>query len=492
MTRAVAIGEKRLTLAILATWALLCALQYGGIPFGRYAWAVNLWAYQPVAVGLILATLALAISAGAVRRSLLAGLDRISLRVGENALMPPLVGAGVALVFWGLTGDDLSPDGRVFGGAMLKGYDFIFPDAGATWIIFRLSRLALLLDLPFYSLVRLGSCLAGGTTVSLLVSMSRRGMLGPVRPFGLSTGLLLSAGLVRAFIGRVETYPFLLVAVAAYVWLALRFLRNGRGWYLTCFMAGIAVWLHAAAVGLALSLAILPRLASSDLAFGRWCGLLFRGALVAALPFMAFIAGAIAFGDDFSLNESIASAVEILGGNDAETARRWWVRGWGGEPSIGTDVVFASRAQLKYLANAAFILCPSAIPVLVFLFAIGRRKLGRDTTALFLAALCLPLIVYAFALRPFWGPYDWDLFSITGFALILFQAYALEILIEPSRLRHIAVWLVSFQMFFVAAPFVALRDIPERDAGPFFQDGYMSLGIGRASTPPLPALAPWL
>ena len=154
--------------------------------------------------------------------------------------------------------------------------------------------------------------------------------------------------------------------------------------------------------------------------------------------------------------------------------------------------MFASRAQLKYLANAAFILCPSAIPVLVFLFAIGRRKLGRDTTALFLAALCLPLIVYAFALRPFWGPYDWDLFSITGFALILFQAYALEILIEPSRLRHIAVWLVSFQMFFVAAPFVALRDIPERDAGPFFQDGYMSLGIGRASTPPLPALAPWL
>jgi hypothetical protein len=492
MTSAIATGERRLTLAILATWGVLCALQYGGVPFGRYAWAVNLWAYQPVAVGLVLGALALTISLGAVRRSLIEGLDQLSLRIGKNALIPPAVGAVVALVFWLLTGDDFSPDARVFGGAMVNGYDFIFPDTGATWIIFRLSRLALIFGLPVDSLVRMGSCLAGGTTVALLISMSRRGMLGPVRPFGLSTGLLLSAGLVRVFVGRVETYPFLLVAVAAYVWLALRFLHDGRGWYLTCFMAGIAVWLHAAAVGLALSLAILPRLVSRDLAFGPWFGTLFRGALVAVVPYLLFLSGVITLGDDFSLDDSLATAVEILGGNDADTATRWWVRGWGGEPSIGTDVVFASKAQLKYLANAAFLLCPSAIPVLLYLFAAGGRKLGRDATALFLAALCLPLIAYAFALRPFWGPYDWDLFSITGFALILFQAYALELVIEPVRLRLLAVWMVGFQLFFVGAPFVALRDVPPRDAGPFFLEGYMAPSIGRAGTPPVPALEPWL
>jgi hypothetical protein len=492
MTGTVASADRRLTLAILTTWGVLCALQYGGLPFGRYAWAVNLWAYQPVAVGLVLASLALSISAGSVRRSLIGALDRVNLRIGKNALIPLAAGAGAALLFWLLTGDDLSPDARVFGGAVMSGYDFIFPDMGATWIIFRLSWLALILDLPVFSLVRVASCLSGGTTVALLISMSRRGMLGPVRPFGLSTGLLLSAGLVRTFVGRVETYPFLLVAVAVYVWLALRFLHTGRGWYITCFVAGIAVWLHAAAVGLALSLAVLPRLVTRDLALGNWLGKLVRGALVASLPSFVFIAGAVTIGDDFSLKDSVATAVEILGGNESDTATRWWVRGWGGEPSIGTDVVFASQAQFKYLANAAFLLCPSAIPVLLFLFAVGGRKLGRDATAIFLAALCLPLIVYAFALRPFWGPYDWDLFSIAGFALILFQAYALELVIEPFRLRHVAVWLVSFQLFFVGAPFVLLSEMPQRNAGPFFMEDYMSPEIGRAATPAPPALEPWL
>ena len=223
MTGTVASADRRLTLAILTTWGVLCALQYGGLPFGRYAWAVNLWAYQPVAVGLVLASLALSISAGSVRRSLIGALDRVNLRIGKNALIPLAAGAGAALLFWLLTGDDLSPDARVFGGAVMSGYDFIFPDMGATWIIFRLSWLALILDLPVFSLVRVASCLSGGTTVALLISMSRRGMLGPVRPFGLSTGLLLSAGLVRTFVGRVETYPFLLVAVAVFFfWLLCR------------------------------------------------------------------------------------------------------------------------------------------------------------------------------------------------------------------------------------------------------------------------------
>ena len=492
MESAVGRSERRLTLVILGSWAILCALQFGWLPFARHAWAVNLWAYQPLPVGLVLAVLALSISNGAVRRALISSIDRIGMGLDARAITAPVIGGVVFVLLWLFTDNELSPDARVFGGAMLGGYEFIFPDVGATWIIFSLERLGAVFGLTDFRLFRILSCLAGGVTIGLLVSMSRRGMLGPARPFGLATGLLLSAGLIRAFAGRVEVYPLLLVGVAWYVWLALRFLQNEQGWYLTCFAAGIAFWLHAAAIGLALSIVILPRLASNDLALARWMGLLVRGALVAAVPSLVFFLGLMFLGNAVSMEGAMARAVEILGGNDANTATRWWVRGWGGDPSIGTDIVFGSWAQLKYLANTAFLLCPSAVPVLTILFMVKGKQIGKDRTLRFLGALCLPLVAYSFALRPFWGPYDWDVFSMTALALILFQSYALELVVEASLLRHLTIWLVGFQLLFVGVPFLALRFVPLRDAGPFFVEGYMSPEIMKAATPPPRALEPWL
>ena len=484
--------ERWLTWTILGSWALLCSLQWGWLPFMRYGWALNLWAYQPFPVGVLLAVSGLSISIPAVRQALIEFGDGLVGALESRSMTAPVSGAVVFALLWLLSDNELSPDAMVFGGAIFQGYEFIFPDVGTTWIIFSLIRLESAFELTDMQVVRILSCLTGGFTAGLLVSMARRGMLGPTRTFGLAAALLISSGLIRVFAGRVEAYPLLLLAVASYVWLALRYLNEKRGWYLTCLVAGIAVWLHGAAVGLGLSLFFLPRLASDEIPWTVWLGLLVRGAFISAIPSALFFLGLILFGNELSLQAAVARAVEILGGSEAETSTRWWVRGWGGDPSIGTDLVFASWQQLKYLANTAFLLCPSAIPVLLVLFVLKGRQLGRDATLLFLATLCLPLVVYSFALRPFWGPYDWDLFSITALSLILLQGYALEFSLQGALRKHVAVWLVVFQLLFVGAPFLALRFVPLRDAGPFFKDGYLSPEIGKAATPPPPALQPWL
>ncbi|MAI24516.1 MAG: hypothetical protein CMN75_00660 [Spirochaeta sp.] len=481
-----------LNFLILGSGFFLAALQLGWIPFFRHAWAVNLWAYQPLAPGLLAIALAWLMTSSSIRQFLIHSWSRIQNPLDQKEILAPVSGIIVSVILWIFRDGGLSPDAKVFGGAILSGYQFIFPDVGTTWIIFGLNGFTNALGQSDFLLVRLISCAAGGLTVGLLVSLARRGMLGPIRPFGLAAGLVLSSGLIRVFAGRVEAYPLLLAGMASYCWLALRYLKEERGWYLTCLVAGITVWLHAAAVGLAVSLFFLPRLAQKDLPWSHWFGLLARGAMVAAGPSIVFYLGLMFLGNEMTIEATWNRVIEILGGNETETATRWWVRGRGEAPSIGTDVVLGSWAQFKYLGNAAFLLCPSAIPVLGVLMATQGRELVRDRTFLFLAALCLPLVLYSFALRPFWGPYDWDLFSITALSLILLQAYGLNRILKTPLRQHVAVGLVGLQFLFVGAPFFALGFSPLRDAGPFFIHGYLEAQIGQANTPPPPALAPWL
>jgi hypothetical protein len=486
------------SMAVLVSWLFLCALQYGLVPIARYAWAVNLWAYQPSPVGPVLATLALTVVFSGVRERLAAAARRLVALLGGSPGGELVIGLGAAVIFWLLRDNELSPDARIFGGAMLAGQDlFFFPDVGASWTIFRLAALARTLGMPLFSLVQAASCVAGGVTVALLTNIARCGLLGRRRMLGLATTLLLSGGLVRVFAGRVESYALLLVAVTAYVWLALRYLEDGRGehgrgWYATCLAFGVSVLLHAVAITVLPSLLLLPRLATPGLRAGAMLRMLVRGGAVAALPLLAFVLG-IAFVDGGEhLGEGVHRVIEVLGRSEAAGARRWWVRGWGGAPSIGTDYVLLSMPHLKFIANNVYLLCPSALGVLVVLFSWRGREILRDSRGRLLFTLCVPPVFYMFALRPAWGPYDWDVFALTALVLVLLQAHALDVVLRPQVARHVAIWLIAFQLLFVGAPFLVLRASSARDAGPFFVEGYFSPYMINADTPPTPALAPWL
>jgi hypothetical protein len=183
--------------------------------------------------------------------------------------------------------------------------------------------------------------------------------------------------------------------------------------------------------------------------------------------------------------------VEVLGGNPDPTARRWWVRGFGGAPSVGTDVVLLSRAQLKYLANAAHILAPATLPVLVAFALAAPRRFVATPAAAFLGAAALPLTAYAFLLRPFWGPFDWDLFSLTALCLSLLAAHLLLTSLRARELRLVLPWLTGFQLLFVTLPFLLAGAVDGRGDGPF-RRGAWKFDLQKAGTPPPAHVAPWL
>jgi hypothetical protein len=180
--------------------------------------------------------------------------------------------------------------------------------------------------------------------------------------------------------------------------------------------------------------------------------------------------------------------IEILGRSDAADAIRWWVRGWGGDPSIGTDVVWLSQPHLKYLVNAFSLLIPACLPACLFLLVRRPRVLAADATARWLAVAALPLCLYATLLRPFWGPWDWDLFALTAFVLACLCIRALATLHVAPEL---AVAIIGFQLCFVGVPFLWIGAGTPRDVGPF---GFRSFDydLRQPARQPPAHIAPWL
>jgi hypothetical protein len=244
-------------------------------------------------------------------------------------------------------------------------------------------------------------------------------------------------------------------------------------------------------VALVPSLLLLPWLASGRSDEPRPILRSVAGAALSGVPILVFLALMLVFGHGEDVWRAGRQAVEVLGRSPELDATRWWVRGWGSYPSIGTDVVFLSWPHLKYLLNAAYLLAPATLPLLMG-FAIARRRLlVQAPAARFLLVAAIPLVAYSCLLRPFWGPFDWDLFSLTALVLSLLAAHLVATGLAPSVRAHVAVWLVGFQLAFVAVPFVATGLGKWRDAGPF-QPRQWTVDLRTPNTPPPDVLEPWL
>jgi len=140
--------------------------------------------------------------------------------------------------------------------------------------------------------------------------------------------------------------------------------------------------------------------------------------------------------------------------------------------------------------NAFALLVPAVLPALALAVARRPRALVGGPECRLLAAAALPLALYALALRPFWGPWDWDLFSAT--ALVL-ACLALRLVFElaPARAPSLAVACIGFQLLFFGVPFLWIGTGAVREAGPFGFQGF-DYDLRKAGTPPPERLAPWL
>ena len=461
------LGDRLVWLA-LGCWAALVALQLVRSGPLAYQWAFGLWRYHPAYFGALLGGLALASCMAPVQQRVATAAARLH----DAATTLPLPALS-ALLFVGLTGllwschtRDLYADSPLLVAARVAGWWFAFPEIGATYLM----QWARELGLPFRAgpilPIRLAVCLCGGLMLLLLLGAGRRLVPGP-RGGAVAAVYLLTGALILVFAGHVEVYAFQLPAVAGYLWASLAYLDRRCGYWLPALVLGIAVWLHAASLLLAPSLLLLHVLARPDLRPAERLRSVFPALLLGATPLLLFLGLEFAVGHREDLLRALGRAIEVLGGKSDPDAIRWWVRGWGSYPSVGTDVIFLSPPHLKYLVNAFAMLVPSSVPVLAW-FAVRRPSdLWATPLRCFLLAACLPLVAYAVALRPFWGPFDWDLFCLTGFMLGALAVNLLATELPPALSRRVLVWLVAFHLCFVTLPFLVTGLVDGRPAGPY-------------------------
>jgi hypothetical protein len=299
--------------------------------------------------------------------------------------------------------------------------------------------------------------------------------------------LILSGGLLRVFAGHVEVYGFLLAAAGAYLWSALAHLTGRSSWWRPCLALGVAVWLHPSALALLPSLVLLLRGTPLPQPARR----ILLGLGLAALPWLLFLPLLAATGDRETLERAREVFLQVLGRSADPTALQRWVRGWGGGPSIGTDYVFLAPAHLKYLANAFHLLCAWAVPALLLLTVRRPSALIATPTARFLAVACLPLVGYALVLRPVWGPFDWDLFSLTALFVASLSAHLLAGALSDLAFRQVLTWLVGFNLLFCGVPLLVIGFAPIEASGPFVPEAFDPAMLDPTSAA-FARIAPWL
>ena len=484
---------------LIVIWAVLAAAHLGWVPMLRHQWALNLLEYQPAYV-----------RAGLVAVSLLACHPKLAARVFRCAPRAstswrqeaPLFIASFAalwvlreriqladsaiLLLWA------SPDAE----HTMRGLGdvFFFPEMGATFLMSQAVRVGSALSLEPLASIQVAVCLCGAAAavMSLRLAELLVSPEGSVRELAgqgavkVVAALLLWGGMLRIFAGHVEVYAFLLVAVLAYLNSAIASLQGLRTHAAAIAWLGVAVWMHASAVlllpGLLFLLLTLP-------APPRPSRLVLSACLV-LVPSALFLAASSLLIDGPDAALALGKIGQVVGLDPHERSISLWVRGWGMAPSVGTDVVFLSRAHLKYLANSFYLLHPCTAPLLVLAWLTAPRSFLATKQARFVAISSVLPLIYALLLRPMWGPYDWDLFSMSSLCTAVLGVCVIVQSGWLSRNTALFAAVALLQLTQVGLPLVLVGVATPVDAGPFSHPVSFDEILLPQTQPPA-KLSPW-
>jgi hypothetical protein len=469
------IGRERVPEAIAVTICLLLIpVELGWIPGLEYAWGTNFWSYlpSPVAYGLAAATLLLCwrpargllISAVAALGRPFRGPSGRWLAVATLVVLPALL--------WLLRERHFFGDALFLMMASLSGFRFAVPDIGSFYLFALAVRTAQALGIDATAFIQALSCVLGSVAIGAFALVSR-GLAPSGGSRALIVALALCGGVARVFVGHVEIYAFVLIFAALYLHAAFSFLAGRCAWWVPSLALGAGIWLHLSFAFLAPTLPLLFHLSDPRQGFGALAARSLQGWALAALPIPLFLLVMWMLGYEDDLARTWNKALHILGFfpnknfEGSSLIRLWWQ-----ESVAGTDYVLFSWAHLKHLANAYFILAPAAPPILVGFLVFARDRFTATREQSFLTGATACMLLYCVAVRPVWGPHDWDQFALTAVCLGLLAgalvAGTLEAGLFTTDLRaHVAALAIGGSLLFVTVPFVALTISPTRAAGPF-------------------------
>ena len=478
-----------------ALWVFGVLAQLEMIPLVRNGWAFNLWSYLPPMAHWVLGAVAFAFCFSVVREKVGCMLHLLRNRLPGSANTSLLWAAVFAVLLtglaWGLREREPMGDSDLLAFQAAAGWRFVFQEPGASYLIYQSIELGSPYGLePFVSASVL-SCLCLAPFVFFLYG-AFRALLGESGAPA-AVALVLSAGLARVFAGHVEVYAPLLVAAAFYLWASSSFLKGRAPGWLPALALGVTIWTHLSALMLVPSLIVLPWLVEDRRTAADSLKRLVRDGLVCAAPLAVFFALFFLAGHTEDLDRAWQRGLEVAGFSQAEVSKGWWVRGWSSYPSIGTDVIFLSFSHLKYLINALTLLGPAALVILV---GCGFKRpgwLGRRPEGAFLALAAIPLLAYSCALRPFFGPLDWDLFALTVLVLFFWALFVVRVGFASRVRTHLLAVGIVFQLCFIGVPFLWSGVVARDTGGPFgTHEELEERDLMKERTPAPPSFARWL
>ena len=453
---------ERFALPVAATLVLLLIpIELGFVGWLDTAWAFTLWRAlpDPLAAGLAVATALLCLRR--VRLAILAVLARIpdDGRIGWALLF------ALPFVLWQLRERFFVGDSQIIRFWMHTSTTlFLYPDLGASFLLQRATRLGRALELGGLDVAQALICLLGATAVAFLLRATR--YLSPTRGGALAiAGLVLGNGALRIFAGHMEVYPFVLVAGAGYLWAALAFANGRCDDWLPALALGIGIWIHFQFLFLVPSLLALLAGADASRPLARNLKVWLRAGLVGAAPTLVFLLAIAATGNFDDLSTALAKLLrwsELGAGADEEV----WIRFWGSQ-GPGTHYFFLSWGHLKYLSNAFFWLAPFTPGLLLALAIASPRAFTSTQATRFLLWASAFGLLYAGSLRPVYGPYDWDLFSLSALLLTVLAGHLLAQELSRDTAAHLFTLLIGAGLLLVAIPVLAIGIAPGAEAGPF-------------------------
>jgi hypothetical protein len=472
------VGLAAMTAAALA----LVPVELGWVPGLRHAWGMTLWLYLPRPVAAALAAGVLLACCSAVRRSIARGVVTLQRRV------PAWLALGaVPILLWLVRERRLYGDSAILLLNAASGSAFLFPDVGATFLFHLCAELAPVLDVRVQVIVQAAVAVAGGVAVATFHRAARDLAPSAGRAL-LLTALTLGAGLTRVLAGHVEVYGFLLAATGVWLWATMAHLRGRVGIWVPATATGLVAWMHLSGVFLLPALVVLAGLGAPGARMRR----IARALALAALPMLAFLTVMLLVGRRADVERAVLTMLQWTAIVPSPVGHEAFVRHWGAEEGIGTRYAMFSAAHWRYLANAFFLLTPAAFPLLAAFAVRAPRRFVTSPEARVLSAASLSLLAYTAVVRPVWGPYDWDLFSLTAALVGTLAGHLLLTATSRRTAVELGALAVAVSALMVTVPLLVVGLVDVRAVGPF--------GIQLSSGPPgetpeealIRLIGPWL
>jgi hypothetical protein len=459
------LSARPLVMLISALCLLVLMIELAAIPPLSRQWGLTFWFYLHPAVSVSLAACVVALLVPQVRRSLVGLCGRIpwNRRLGLSLFVV------LTLVMWIVRSRYAYGDSRIFFFWMNTSPAlFVFPDIGATFLLKASHMAGKASGIGGLELVQALIILCGPLAMYFFYRAAR--LLAPNETGALLiVALVFSSGMARVFSGHLEVYAFVIVSLGAYLWAGLAFLAGRCGWVPVSLAFGFGLWVHVQYLFLSPSIMLLFVLVEPGRSLGHYLKCWIPAGLVTLAPTAAFFLLLLVTGHGQDLEAAVEKMLHWSDVGPTPEGHEAWIRLWGGS-GPGTLYMILGPGHLKYLINTFFVLAPWTFVLLAWLASRVPRRFVSGKQALFLGCACSMAVLYALIVRPVYGPYDWDLFSLTAALATLLAGHLLVTSMPRQGFSDLAALLIGSALLFTAIPFLIVGFSPRADAGPFATD----------------------